>query len=283
MILAGLCCLIAIPAAGAARLFVGRLQPDAGTEQLFDGVSYERQVRRSPRLIVIHLLKVNLRSAGLSFLVTPCELEDEQSCPARTTSKFLQDFDLDLAINGDGFNPWYSNHLLDYYPHSGDPVEPIGLAASQGVLYADYTDAEPTLYLSRVNQLRFNTPPGRIYNAISGNLMLVEQGRALSLPDDAPQPRSALGIDQQGKFLLLVVVDGRQPGYSQGVTLAELAEILVENDVQNGLNLDGGGSSTLVVRNPLGLPRVLNSPINHGIPGWQRPVANHLGIKLNSR
>ena len=44
------------------------------------------------------------------------------------------------------------------------------------------------------------------------------------------------------------------------------------------MNLDGGGSSTLVVEGPDGEPRVLNSPIDNYIPGRERPVANHLGI-----
>jgi len=44
------------------------------------------------------------------------------------------------------------------------------------------------------------------------------------------------------------------------------------------MNMDGGGSSTLVMRNPLGIVRVINSPIQTGIPGRERPVGNHLGI-----
>jgi len=75
-----------------------------------------------------------------------------------------------------------------------------------------------------------------------------------------------------------VVVDGRQPGYSLGVTLSELAEIMIFHGGYNALNLDGGGSSTLVVEGALGSPKILNSPFNHGIPGRQRSVGSHLGI-----
>jgi exopolysaccharide biosynthesis protein len=49
---------------------------------------------------------------------------------------------------------------------------------------------------------------------------------------------------------------------------------------QYAMNLDGGGSSALVVEGPDRLPRVLNSPIDNLIPGRQRPVANHLGIAV---
>ena len=93
------------------------------------------------------------------------------------------------------------------------------------------------------------------------------------------QPRTAIGIDQAGTTLTIVVVDGRQPGYSEGITMWELADLLVEYGVYYALNLDGGGSSTLVVEGPDGRPQVLNSPIGNRIPGWERPVAVHLGLR----
>ena len=79
-------------------------------------------------------------------------------------------------------------------------------------------------------------------------------------------------------YLILVVVDGRQPGYSEGVTLQELADIIIFHGGHNAINLDGGGSSTMVVEGPLGGAKVINSPINGQIPGRERPVGNHLGI-----
>jgi hypothetical protein len=74
-----------------------------------------------------------------------------------------------------------------------------------------------------------------------------------------------------------VVVDGRQPGYSEGVTLAELAEIVLALGAESGLNLDGGGSTALVMAGPFG-PQTLDSPIHTRLPMRQRPVANHLGV-----
>jgi len=78
--------------------------------------------------------------------------------------------------------------------------------------------------------------------------------------------------------LTIVIVDGRQPGYSQGATLLELAGILLEFNVHNGMNLDGGGSSTLVVMDSEGKSKVLNSPVDNHIPGRERAIANHLGF-----
>lgn len=260
-----------------------RLQPRPASQELFPGIHYQRQVRQSPRLQVIHIVSVDLRTDGLRFLVTPGDPDAELPLKARTTTSFLQEFNLDLAVNGDGFTPWHSYHLLDYYPHSGDPVEPVGFAASQGTMYSAETDDEPVLYISRTNQARFNTPTGRIYNAISGNLMLVQDGQALSFPDDGPEPRSAVGLDKANRRLFIVVVDGRQPGYSEGASLDELAELFISLGAHTAMNLDGGGSSSLAAEGGLGGAELLNTPINHGIPGWQRPVANHLGVSVQTR
>jgi len=80
--------------------------------------------------------------------------------------------------------------------------------------------------------------------------------------------------------LILMIVDGRQPGYSQGVNLHELVDMLVAFGAYGGINMDGGGSSTLVVSGPDNNPRVLNKPIDSNVPGKERAVANHLGIVI---
>ncbi len=260
-----------------------RRQPAATSQQLYEGVDYERIVRRSPRPMVIHIVTVDLRTEDIRFLVTPGDPESALPLKARTTSQFLNEFDQQIAINGDGFQPWHSYSIFNYYPHRGDPVAPIGVAASEGTIYHTAAEDLPVLYVSRTNQARFNTPIGRVYNAISGSQMLVEGGQASAISDENPQPRTAVALDKAGKRLIIILVDGRQPNYSEGATLAELAEIIIEQGGYFGMNLDGGGSTTLVKEGRLGRAEVLNSPIDHRIPGWQRPVGNHLGISANSK
>ncbi len=60
--------------------------------------------------------------------------------------------------------------------------------------------------------------------------------------------RTAVATNQKGDKLWLIVIDGKQPFYSDGVTIAELTEIMINLGVDKALNLDGGGSTTLVVR-----------------------------------
>jgi len=87
-------------------------------------------------------------------------------------------------------------------------------------------------------------------------------------------PRTAIGSDKSGRKLIMVSVDGRQQG-SIGMTLRELAEFMKEIGAYNAINLDGGGSTTMVSR-PLGVNRleVVNSPSE----GVQRKVANAVGV-----
>ena len=58
------------------------------------------------------------------------------------------------------------------------------------------------------------------------------------------------------RTLMLFVIDGRQPNYSEGVRLEELAHIGIEYGADAMINLDGGGSSTLVVEDQNGRPQV---------------------------
>ncbi len=92
--------------------------------------------------------------------------------------------------------------------------------------------------------------------------------------DTERHPRTAIGFTRDCRFLILVVVDGRQPGFSLGMSLYELAELLLEFGCHEALNLDGGGSSTMVIRN-----RVVNSPSDITGP---RPVAGALLIVSTS-
>jgi hypothetical protein len=256
-----------------------RPQPAPTQEMIFQGVEYIRKVRNSPRPMLIHVIKVDLKTEGIRTLVTPGDPKVELSLNAQTTSQFLKGYVLQVAVNGDGFTPWHSNSLWNYYPHAGDPVDPIGFAASRGEAYAEVEKGHPILYLTSNNKARFNAAFGNTYNAISGSEMLVRNGQALkNFSENEPQPRSAVALNQSARYLILVIVDGRQPGYSMGATLDELAEIITFYGGYNAMNLDGGGSSTLVKEGFLGRAEVLNSPIDNQIPGRERAVANHLGI-----
>jgi hypothetical protein len=167
----------------------------------------------------------------------------------------------------------------------GDPVAPFGFAASEGRVYSiddiEEVGVRPTLYINRRNVLSFNNRPNRVHHAISGERMIVLKGAVVpDLDDKELDPRTAIGINRNGRYLYLVVVDGRQPLYSEGATLVEIAELLMDQGAYVGMNMDGGGSSTMVFEGEDGKPVILNSPIDSLIPGRERPVGNHLGVYI---
>ncbi len=260
----------------------GRPAPVPVKEKIIDGVTYIRVVKYLPHSMVAHVLVIDKKVGKFQFLVTPPDEVEGGALKARTTSQFLEEFDAQVAINGDGFFPWWSRSPADYYPRIGDPVTPNGFSASFGKKYADGlqdTRPEPTLYISRRGELTFNKPPNRMYHALSGDRMLVQGGEIIpSLDDTQIDPRTAIGINRNGRFTYLVVVDGRQPFYSQGATFAELADLFKELGAFYAMSLDGGGSSTMVIEGEDGKPVILNSPIDNYIPLRERPVANHLGV-----
>jgi hypothetical protein len=115
---------------------------------------------------------------------------------------------------------------------------------------------------------------------IGGGPRLVRGGRSAGAPDpgiypsgfaDARHPRTAVGVRADGR-ILLVTVDGRQPERSVGMTIAELAALLLELGAVEGVNMDGGGSTTMAVRG-----RVVNSPSD--LAG-ERPVGDALLVVL---
>ena len=113
-----------------------------------------------------------------------------------------------------------------------------------------------------------------VREAVAGGPWLIRNGKAIP-PEEMPgnfnpqtfierrHPRTAVGRTAKGE-ILCITVDGRQP-HSQGVSLRELTEIMARYGAVEAINLDGGGSSVLIVRH-----LVINSPSDGNV----RAVSN---------
>jgi hypothetical protein len=271
--------------AGGYSMFTkGRPAPVPVKEKIMNGVTYQRIVRYLPHAMVAHVLIIDKKDRDLQFMVTPPDDIAGGVLKARTTSQFLDEFGVQIAINGDGFFPWWSHNPINYYPHAGEAVTPNGFTAAYGDSYAEgLQDArpEPVLYMSRRNELTFNRMPNKIFHALSGDRMLIQGGNIIpDLDNTEIDPRTAIGVNHNGRYIYLVVVDGRQPFYSTGATFAELSELLKNIGASYAMSLDGGGSSTMVIEGENGEPIILNSPIDSYIPLRERPVANHFGVYI---
>ncbi|MEW9550825.1 phosphodiester glycosidase family protein [Nonomuraea sp. NPDC050783] len=115
---------------------------------------------------------------------------------------------------------------------------------------------------------------GAVKAAVGGNWVLLKDGVVQNSTDPAAHPRTAVGFSADGRKMYLLTVDGRQAD-SRGVTLNELAAMMADLGAANALNLDGGGSSTLLAREPGSAEvQVENSPSD----GGERHVPNGLAL-----
>lgn len=114
---------------------------------------------------------------------------------------------------------------------------------------------------------------GRPRVAITGNKFLIRDGVMEVINDREMHPRTAIGIDRDTGEVLLLAIDGRQRS-SRGHTMVELAEMMQDLGADEALNLDGGGSTTMVARRADGAIGVVNSPSD----GAERLVANALEV-----
>jgi len=264
---------------GYVTWLVHRGQPEDLQTALFRGIDYTRRATRTPRPMVIHVVSIDLKTPGVRFLVTPGDPVDGRAIRAQKTSAFLKKSGAQLAINGNYFFPFRSNSPFDYFPHDGDGVDLCGIAASCGEVYSKREWVEGTLYISEKNEVSFDEPIGPVYNAIAGNGFLTRGGVVSpTIPASEPYPRAAIGLTKDRARLLLFIIDGKQPGYSEGATLTELAQVMLEAGAHDGVRLDEGGSCALAAEDGAGGAKLLNVPVNHRIPFTERVVANHLGV-----
>jgi len=231
----------------------GDWQPVAG------GVDYRVITRPG---VEAHAVRVDLRQPGLQVIATPAAER------GLTVSEFALRHAAIAAVNGDYFDV---------------ELEPIGLAMGDGEVWSQADERQRRQEVVGVGMQRvrifprvkpLRAPKRWMTGAISGWPMVVENCAPVArLPGSdhftrAPHPRTAVGLSRDARQLLLVVADGRR-GNVPGLTLAELAGLLTELGACTALNLDGGGSSALWVRD-----RIVNQPSD----GFERRVANHLAV-----
>ncbi|MCE4362618.1 phosphodiester glycosidase family protein [Xanthomonas hortorum] len=260
---------------------------------LAPGVRYWRQAVSAPQPAMLHIAEIDLATPGLQLVGTRGEPSGGGEFLANPTTAFVRDGDLVVAINADYFLPFDGGHLFDkaFVPATGQGVTAEGLSINDGHLDSAATTPDTRVNAAlcvsarnAVSIVRGNCPSGTRMGVGAGPLLLLDgkrQPREASRAEyyDGPEPRSALGLDRARKTLWMVVADGRQPGYSAGMTLDALTAVLQQLGASSAINLDGGGSSTLAARVD-GRVRTLNRPIHTGIPGRERPVANQLGVRI---
>jgi hypothetical protein len=262
------------------------------------GLAYFAGRIKKPRL-EFYALRIDLGTPGLRILVGAGEGlrgEGGEYDPASTgmvpsiyVSSFVRNRGLLAGINAVPFAPSSGRE--------GEERRLAGIAVSGGRILARPVPRYAALVFYRrggaaiVEQAELDTEsPGRqdgtggIEQAVGGFHAILRAGeltrRAREKQGGPRSSRSAAGISGGGKTLYLLAIDGKRIG-SPGATEAETALILKQLGATEGINLDGGGSSTLALRFPGGETRVVNTPVHRIIPGRERAVAACLGIGTN--
>lgn len=158
-----------------------------------------------------------------------------------------------------------------------------GPAMSNGKAWSTSANARPCLVVSKTGQATIREvqqPNPDDWEIISGNVLLVRDGKVVPHDNNKVRhPRTVVGLNRDSTKMILLVVDGRKPGAAVGMSYGELTAEMVRLGCEDALNLDGGGSSVLAVRDPVKSEfKILNTPTD----GHERAVANVLGISVEA-
>lgn len=247
------------------------------------GIAYSHMVRTQPRPLRIHVLRVDLASEALVLGIATAADPDGNGPAETTLLSPLDHFARGRFLAGVNANAW---SMVPPTPDGKAPRYVAGAACNIcGWVVADGVQISPpesgywsfwldSLGTPHIGNVAAPVPGTRL--AIAGFGGLVEQGRILPGPSQVCHPRTALGLDKTARTLILTVVDGRQPYYSEGMSERELAELMLELGCWDALNLDGGGSTVMILRSEGEAPRIVNRPSDRSGP---RPIPVLLGVK----
>ena len=264
------------------------------------GIKLTSGIKKSPRLIRYFIMRIDLKTPGLEFVVTGRDADWGKPMPdypkrnIRTKRRTVADFmtaarrpvkqgglgkNMVVAFNATPWGPWVP-------PFNHKYADPPGLVISDGVVVTEhqqkaqfviYRDGSVDIVKSIPEEKRpevLHTLSGFLINARDGKVVPPGKGAKVSTA-----PRTVYGLSADRRYMYVLAVDGRQPGWSMGVDNQESAGIIIAAGASDALNMDGGGSTTMLYWDT-----VQNKPImvnRQSAMGYMRPVATSLGIVLN--
>jgi exopolysaccharide biosynthesis protein len=280
-------------------------------ERPFVGVEHISRTEASPRPLRIHVVRIDLTAPGIRFKLTP--QSGTRGTVRQTTLDFLEREGAQIAINGHFFLPFPSADTEAWLVGfaASDGVVYSGCEAPDQS-YAIVT-AAPAININanRASVVHCDPAsedgkrilePAIIGTALAGSAQIVTHG-VKTIPEYAgPRnpggllkpggpgnysaekswygqfaARTAIGLSQDGRTLVLFTVDGR--GAGGGMSVDEVADMLMRDfGVYDALNLDGGGSTTLAMTDAAGKASVVNRPSEDA---QGRAVGSNLAVFAN--
>ena len=255
--------------------YVGQYFSDS-TYTLAPGVqALEMKILSSTGLAVkMFVLEVDLKEAHLTMKASSPNEEGKLKTKQQMTLQALA-YDKSgsrvlAAVNG------------DFFAKDGTPQ---GIYYRNGTcLKGTMTDNVCTFFAITKNKRaiigsydEYDSYKENIQEAVGGRVRLMTNGNVLPQKVTALEPRTAIGVTDDNVVYILVA-DGRNFWYSNGMRYAEMGAVMKALGAKNAINLDGGGSSTFIIRKIAGFEdgrfAIRNWPYDNG--GVEREVANGL-------
>lgn len=217
---------------------------------------------------VTFLTVTDLRHPGLEIMITP------EFTVKYLTSQFAKENDCYIAINGEAgesmamdcdLGEWTGNWIVKN--------KPILLEDSDKRPFLSFSkDKHATYFKASIVDTVLSEEK---YNTIWGRFDILLEGEVQPDPLKRPYSRTIMGIDKEGEYLYMMVVDGKRPQYSLGLSLQEAAHLLKLLGAWNVMSCDQGGSSCMYIKNYGG---IINRPADSD--GYERSVYSHFGLRM---
>lgn len=257
------------------------------TTRPYDGVEYQHEQRRNPEQS-LHILKIDLSDPKVNLRLATAGDDPDGPGPWQTTlqpvPQIAERERFDITINASFFEIGPPSTTRPTFAPDM-PARSVGWTMIDGrVISPSPRDGWPIVWIAQDKRVRMGAPkelPRDARQIVTGNGMVLVDGKPAPAFEGnliPRHPRTVLGIDREGKTLTILILDGRRAGVASGMTGPELAIEMLRLGSWNAINLDGGGSTTLVMRDPVsGEYNVVNQPSDNR----PRAVSSAIGITIS--
>ena len=230
------------------------------------GIKYQLMELDDPRPNRVHILRIDLSKEKIRPVVVIAEDPDGDGPAEAALTNPLKLAQHELVLAFINTNPW------DSFPDAtgkknrswfeGQPVDISGLSASNGSIRSPIKPGGVAVCFDLKKGILIGEDLATtvVIEGIAGFSQILKE-EIIIAPQEGPRhPRTSIGVDKSGFILWLVLVDGRQKEYSEGMTTYELGKIMQELGCWHAVNMDGGGSSIMGLVGPDGQLDIVNSP-----------------------
>lgn len=254
------------------------------TSQINASMSQTKMVykRKDSLPVTIFVLKVDMKDPNLSLkAMAPY---NDKIWGLQRLSEMCQynestGSDIVAAINGDAYNTSTGEPTTVFYVNgeARKTVTPALLTSTGKVFLAYYKDKSLKIGGKDTKNVLRTIDYAQVAQAVGGGNFLIDNSAKATLTDVTISARTAIGYTAD-KVLYVLIADGAQPKYSNGISLSDARDILFSLGTVDAISLDGGISSTLVVKN---LTNKSWSVQNHlAGTGVERSIGNGLAFVM---